>query len=388
MLETVSSKLSLPHRSIDLIYVTVAIPPQSTLEPTSKPEYRPLGLGTGLAEWGAGENMNLQNVHSTYEFELFVRPSAERENFTVSESEREGLRTITLGLLHCDLRDSSPFLEAAASLGPVFTPRLQKGLASLKNGMLNSILVENLPTFHHEENAELKTRVLSMLISCMVGNPFQYQQQNHGEIVARVSPEMGREDTHSSSGRKKFGWHSDDSFLDERFRTDFIQLSGFYNPAQVQTNLSSISEILEFLDEETVCELMKPQFSIGMPASFRVAEGDVKTRVPVLWFDGNRKMNMAVSEYNVKSMTVAGEWALKRLFQAAEICAENYNLQPGNLLIFNNNRFLHARGEIIGERTVFRIYIKESLKHLAPYSQSKNVFDLTQIIGQMSIVTN
>src|SRR6185437_1919633 len=116
---------------------------------------------------------------------------------------------------------------------------------------------------------------MSLLIACILGNPFQFLQQNQGEVVARVTPEAGFENTNSSSGRMRFGWHTDDSFLDEEFRTDFILLSGYHNPSNVKTSISLIDAIRDQIDPDLFCELLKPAFSLGLPTSFR-SKADVR----------------------------------------------------------------------------------------------------------------
>lgn len=73
--------------------------------------------------------------------------------------------------------------------------------------------------------------------------------------------------------------------------------------------------------------------------------------------------------------------ALAALIEAAEEGAMSCNLQPGTILIFNNNRVLHARGQIFGERTVFRVYVKSSLDAFRDAEAGEgHVFDLRKLM--------
>jgi hypothetical protein len=303
---------------------------------------------------------------------------------SLSENERLGLAGLVDVLNKRDLSDPLPFLNIAQKLCPILLPELTREIVKLNRGNVDSLFLENLPDFSSDPYGDEKTRALTLLISSMLGNPFQYLQQNHGEIVARVTPEKGHENTNSSSGRMQFGWHTDDSCMDENLRADFIVLAGFHNPSHVKTSVCAIWSIQSELPSDSLVELTRPIYSVGIPASFRSAVSASLQNVPLFWYDGSRKLNAALSEYNVSTQEVRAQLALSELMNLANEHSEHYDLQPGTQLIFKNNRFLHARGIIPGERTVFRVYVKESLKHLRNHSLEPSfVFDLEKLFAQM-----
>jgi hypothetical protein len=68
--------------------------------------------------------------------------------------------------------------------------------------------ISKLPMFSNKEL--LASKIFAFTLSKILGEPFQYLQQNNGEIVAEITPTLGLENSNSSGGRVSFGWHSDD----------------------------------------------------------------------------------------------------------------------------------------------------------------------------------
>jgi hypothetical protein len=324
----------------------------------------------------------MQTQIETKQNKILAAPFSEnsKPEFKLSQTEKTGLETLILVLKDHELNEPTVFLKTAERLCPILFPLLQQKLNALKSTEEDLVFLENIPFFADEQS----TRTLSLLIACMTGSPFQFEQQNGGELVARISPEPGLENTNSSSGRMKFGWHSDDSVLDERFRPDFLLLAGHHNPTQVRTFVSSLQSIQKCMNPDLFFELMKPLYALGLPASFKLGSNARLSNSPLIWFDGSRKLNIAFSEYNAKAETMAGTRALSALLEATEECSTSFNLQPGNMLIFRNNRVLHARGQINGDRTIFRVYVKESLSHLRRVAHHHNfIFDLNSLMNEI-----
>ena len=321
----------------------------------------------------------IQNLEIT---ELFTPAFSQKDtnNFILPMKEKIGIENLVHLLKKHNANHPIEFLKTARRLCPILFPKLQHKLNQLKFKTEDLILIQNLPDFKDEKS----TQALAILIASMLGFPHQFKQQNYGEIAAKITPEPGLENTNSSSGRMKFGWHTDDSFLDETFRTDFLLLAGYHNPLNVRTFVSSLEAIQKTMEQDIFFELLKPQFNIGLPSSFRLNSNATLKESPIVWYDGSRKLNIAFSEYNVKASSDKAKHALKSLIEATEHNTTSFNLQSGNMLIFRNNRVLHARGQISGERTIFRVYIKESLKQLRNLPDSQGfIFDLEKIMNKM-----
>jgi hypothetical protein len=307
--------------------------------------------------------------------------------YEVSELEARLLRDLVLTLSDSDLNKPTSYIKVGQQWAPAIAPLLTSKINNLRQIKSDALFLRGLPKFTdpNPKINESNTRKLSLLLASMLGEPFQYKQQNNGEIVAHIAPEIGRENTNSSSGRQQFGWHTDDSFLDEPFRADYITLTGYINPSHVRTNLSSIDEIIQYLPEDDIHELMKPKFSLRLPSSFRLQDNSTVENIPLIWFDGRRRLNIALSAYNVETTRpddIHGQNAIEKLLIATNVSATSVDLQAGTMLIFRNNKYLHSRNTIPGERLVFRTYVKQSLDDLrASEGHDTFVFDLQKIVA-------
>lgn len=255
---------------------------------------------------------------------------------------------------------------------------LNNNFTQLKTEELDCIIVENLPIITNLDLA----KTLSFAMSLMIGETFQYLQQNDGEVTAEVKPLAGYEHTISSGGKVLLGWHTDDCMIAKDSRAYWIQLSGFYNPDNICTNIAFIDDIVPMLSETTLQILMNQPYYLIIPASFRVEK--IWTEVcPIISINSSGKYEIGVSAYNdIKCPNQESHDALHELMEVSSKCKHSINLQPGNAIFFNNNRLLHSRDPIHSERLVLRTYMIESLAGLRSRTETTEgrVFDLKHLI--------
>lgn len=67
-------------------------------------------------------------------------------------------------------------------------------------------------------------------------------------------------------------------------------------------------------------------------------------------------MEIAVSLHNVEPLTIEAKIALEELKERARETYVEIEWRPGDMIIFNNLRCLHARGPILGDRWLQRCY--------------------------------
>lgn len=254
-------------------------------------------------------------------------------------------------------------------------------LYRLKNDDIDCVIIENLPKFKSASSDLLKAKVLSFALSLIVGEPFQYIQQNNGEITAEVKPLKGYENTVSSGGKIFLGWHTDDCMIEEDSRAKWIQLLGFYNPANTLTNIAFIDDIIAKLSCKSLEILKKQPYKLIIPASFRVQKIWIDV-APIIYLQNNN-YQIGVSAYtDIECYTEASKLALQELMNIAQQCKISINLQPGNAIFFNNNRLLHSRDIIPNDRLVLRTYMIPNLAGIQKRSGTKSgrVFDLKKLI--------
>ena len=231
----------------------------------------------------------------------------------------------------------------------------------------------------------LSGQITALRLACELGMPFQYLQQNEGEVVARIYPKKGFEQTNSGYNMKALGWHTDDSILTREFRAHWIALFGFSNPHDVPTYISRLDKILNVLSLQYIKILSQPLYCLKMPTSF--GNQDIwSAPTPLMYLQQNTDlMEIAVATYHAQPADVnnkKAKEALNALICAAEHVKEEIILKPGDWIIFNNNRVLHSRGEIQHqERLIFRTYIRPNLHALIKRTGDKGyVFNLEKLI--------
>lgn len=308
---------------------------------------------------------------------------------SVEPAERSSLKKIKCDIASL-LKDSDPNYINIEQLATsrlrelyVAAPTLIKKLTQAKNSA-DAIFIDGLPTFDNTTPELANAKIISLMLALVMGEPFQYKQQNNGELVASIKPIEGLEQSNSNAGKIHFGWHSDDSFLLSKFRTKWIQLTGFYNPDRVLTNIALIDEIIQNLSKESLNTLMLKKYKVKIPTSFKLGDMWSDDR-PLIIMNANNQFEISVPMYHVAPSTLTDELAtraLQDLSNAIEQSKRSYCIEPGTALIFNNDRLLHARDEIKTDRLLHRIYIKPNLEDLILATGSNNrIFDLQKLIA-------
>ena len=271
--------------------------------------------------------------------------------------------------------------EIIKKLAPEFTFFMHR---LLENNPPCGIAISGLPVIADKTERLHMSEKMSLAFSHLIGLPFQYLQQNNGKLVALISPREGFENTHSGLGRQQFGWHTDDCIFALEHRTQWIQLHGVVNDGNTETLFSLIDAIVEMLPFHTKNILMQARFEVKMPTSFGFRHQIWSHPVPLVWRNENDEYEVGVPTYHVRTIDQHDEeahTALKIFFDAIQACRHSIIIQPDMLFIFNNNRLLHGRGTVIGERIVLRTYIRRNLQALRAATDSEgSVFDARFLI--------
>lgn len=259
-------------------------------------------------------------------------------------------------------------------------PQLVSNIEKLRDANAPSaIVISGLPDMH-DDHPHLHTgELMSLSYAFLLGEPFQYVQQNEGKLVARVSPRDGFENTQSGFSRGHFGWHTDDRIFLSEHRTRWIQLLGIHNPSQSQTLLAPIDLIVTQLSPVILAILMENRFEVKMPTSFGFKNNIWSQPICLLWVNEKEEYEVGVPTYHVRPVNPAdacAQEALALLLSVIDRCQYHVTLMPDTLLIFNNDRVLHGRTPIAGDRMILRTYVRPDLIALRKATGSvNNVFD-------------
>lgn len=254
----------------------------------------------------------------------------------------------------------------------------------LKNDAPCSILISGLPVITGKTERQVINEKMSLAFAHLLGFPFQYLQQNEGKLVAEITPREGYENTQSGLGRAHFGWHTDDSIFSINHRTEWIQLLGVINEGLTETLISPIDDIVKQLPNEALRILMENRFEVKMPTSFGFRHQIWSYPLPLIWKNEQGQYEVGVPTYHVRisdQNDQPAHAALQALFSAIDICRYSVIIQAGTLFIFNNNRVLHGRTPVIGDRMVLRTYIRRDLNALREITGNHtSVFDARFLI--------
>lgn len=247
-----------------------------------------------------------------------------------------------------------------------------------------SLLISGLPVIANPGERLQINEKISLAFAHLLGSPFQYLQQNEGKLVAHISPREGYENTQSGLGRTHFGWHTDDSIFSLDHRTEWIQLMGVINEGLTETLLSPIDEIVAQLSTDVLCILMQNRFEVKMPTSFGFRHQIWSCSLPLIWRNTRGEYEVGVPTYHVRPSDQNDKEALTALnifLSAIDACRYSAIIQPDTLFIFNNNRVLHGRAPVIGNRMILRTYIRRDLNALHKVtSNDASIFDARFLI--------
>ncbi|WP_099142932.1 TauD/TfdA family dioxygenase [Xenorhabdus kozodoii] len=166
-------------------------------------------------------------------------------------------------------------------------------------------------------------------------------------------PVKSKENIPSSNGTVEFDYHTDAAYLNRNIRPHTLSLICLTDRYKTGTKLASLSEALERISEDEINTLMSKLYIHTAPATFNVDCKKANTSV-LDSIDGIYEMKVAF--HNTVGINEKAQNALSRLHDAIDDVVFTQEWNPGNLLIFNNLRCVHGRGEVKGERWLQRCY--------------------------------
>lgn len=181
--------------------------------------------------------------------------------------------------------------------------------------------------------------------------PITYQGENNGRLFRNVAPNIGKYGEKSSHGSQcSLGMHVDNSYLPLSYEQlkrelsacpEYLSLFGIRCNLDVSTKISFLDNALEILDDETKEQLKQSNFLFKTPDSFEDAKS---FRLPVLVQYDDVVYFRFDSDFTLP-LTNGAKDAFDKLNEAllSQKTIKSFLLQPGDFLIFKNQRVSHAR---------------------------------------------
>jgi hypothetical protein len=255
----------------------------------------------------------------------------------------------------------------------------------------DALLIENLPVDpalppppSNGKRPRSKAAVSEAVIAGLIeqhGAIVTYSNEKAGAPIHEITPVEGLEHQVSSTGRVPFACHTDAAFLAPKFCPRGLLLFGLLNEPAAHTAVLPLDRILDAATPALVRSLEKPIFRHPSPSSFEIAAA---VTGPIVWRDGRGIPRIAVQTHAVQPVNEEAAGAIAQLRALLDTLeTERVVLQPGDALLFKNDRVLHGRDAFTGRRWLQRAYFTDSLQPFRERSGSAEnafAFDAAQLL--------
>lgn len=255
--------------------------------------------------------------------------------------------------------DLEGFMRAAKNAVTLLPEDVQKQLNDFKlnkredgylyfKGLPTDVNLAKTPgdgyTFPPVKDSFVSEFMLSVFSSAL-GEPFNYIQEEKGNIFRNVRPTKYNAFAQTSDGSKvDLELHTETAF--HWFKPDYLLLNCLRGDRsqKAYTLVSSLKKIVRELDPETIEELRKPQYRTGIDVSFGNRDKSLycDELIPVLYgTDGDTMITYDLDL--MVGLTSEAKMALVKLKEAIIKVQEAVLLEPGDILIVDNKRAIHGR---------------------------------------------
>ncbi|MFE5810330.1 TauD/TfdA family dioxygenase [Streptomyces sp. NPDC056491] len=181
------------------------------------------------------------------------------------------------------------------------------------------------------------------LAARLLGRVFGWTDQQDGRVVHNILPSRGYEQMQvGASSTVPLTWHTEDGFHPER--ADLLLLACIRNPDAIGTLLAGIQRAP--LSPEAIEQLRRPLLVIEPDDSYEDEDAAHEERIGMatVW-DGDHGLGVRYDPSYTVTLTddPAFSAAYRQLGAAFEECGFIVPLEPGDLLMVDNNAVVHGR---------------------------------------------
>jgi L-asparagine oxygenase len=230
---------------------------------------------------------------------------------------------------------------------------------------------------------DLATELTLLTVARRLGQPVGYVPEHGGRIVQNIVPTRTDLDRQTStSSRSNLMFHTETAFHPHRPR--YLLLLCLRGDPTAHTTLASVHDIMDHLPDDVVATLFEPRFRTAVDVSFLGGRPNEYGPVrPVI--SGTPTEPTFVFDADLTAGTdPAAEDALVAVRQAIEEVQTSVVLEPGDLLVVDNNLAVHGRSPFAArfdgtDRWLQRSFV---VADLAPSAADRNGRVITTEFGQ------
>lgn len=193
---------------------------------------------------------------------------------------------------------------------------------------------------------DLSTELTVLTVARRLGQPVGYVPEHGGRIVQNIVPTQSDTDRQTStSSRSNLMFHTETAFHPHRPR--YLLLLCLRGDPSAHTTLASVHDIMDHLSDDAVATLFEPRFRTAVDVSFLAGRpNELGPARPVI--TGTRAEPTFVFDADLTvGIDGAAEHALAAVRTAIEHVQTSVVLQPGDLLVVDNNVAVHGRSPFI-----------------------------------------
>jgi L-asparagine oxygenase len=221
----------------------------------------------------------------------------------------------------------------------------KKGFLLFKNAPLDEF--GNTPETNHLYVGEqtLLAKIQSLFLSFM-GHIIAYEAEGKGHLVQDIVPVKNMENNQTSVGSTiELEVHTEQAF--SRLKPDLLSLGCLRGDPNAFTYILPVGRIVEQLDSEEIELLFQPLWKTKVDLSFKLnghefIDGDVRGPLSIL----NGSCFDPTLVFDQDLMFGTTEFAEHMITKIVDIYYNRrikYNLQPGDIMLVDNNRAIHGR---------------------------------------------
>ena len=190
--------------------------------------------------------------------------------------------------------------------------------------------------------------------------------------------------SNTNSTREVFQAHTDDAYIKPNFRARYIGLLGERNSCSAKTGYSSISTIIQLLPKVYLDKLYSPLFQFRIPYSFENSGiSKWSDSRPILYLDKQGSVSVQCAVYNTR--IICDDYLAIKAFEAFSLIINAtcrwLVVLPKTLFVFKNDKGLHQRSKIVGDRSILRVYWSDDIKPIQhKTNESGCIFSLNKLM--------
>jgi len=189
---------------------------------------------------------------------------------------------------------------------------------------------------------DLATELTLLTVARRLGQPVGYVPEHGGRIVQNIVPTQTDADSQTStSSRSNLMFHTETAF--HPFRPRYLLLLCLRGDPAAHTTLVSVHELMDRLPDDVVDVMFEPRFRTAVDASFLGGRSnELGVARPLITGTSDEPTFIFDADLTVGTDTEADD-VLVQVRDLIEEITTSVMLEPGDLLVLDNNVAVHGR---------------------------------------------